>query len=252
MRKESARTRLPPGIVFETDLAAAFAHKPEIVFHLAAHVSASDKAEDLQTIFDGTVGLSQQLFVAMVYSSCRKLIMAGSYWCFDDIGAPAPNSFYAACKLAAFDLARGFAKTHGFSVTELVLHDVYGPGDWRPKLLPTLAKAIQQGQHVDMTPAEQQIAYTHVDDVVAAFMHAVTLTPSSPVRYAVHGDEALTLREVAAKMAALAGKPLPVNFGVKPYPPHQIMHPCLSQTPLPGWHPQTSLAAGLRECLQEA
>lgn len=255
VRKGSVTTRLPAVSFYNTAGAAVTDFQPDCVFHLASHVSASAAPQDLPTIYEGNLALAQQLLAALAASSCRKLVLAGTYWCFDEKGEVAPNTFYAACKEAAFGLSAWYARAYQMQITELVLHDVYGPADWRQKLLPSLARSIASGIPMDMTAAEQLLAFVHVDDVVEAFLQAERQLPLAGTltqRFAVRGAAILSLRAVTEKMAALANRPLPVHFGARPYPPHQCMRPWFGQPLLPGWQPRIPLEQGLQQLIDEA
>jgi hypothetical protein len=54
----------------------------------------------------------------------------------------------------------------------LVLCDVYGEPDTRPKLLSLLFSAAQRATSLDMTPGPQRVDLVYVDDVCAAYLHA--------------------------------------------------------------------------------
>lgn len=225
---------------------------PGVVFHLAAVAKASHSSADVDSMIQAGITLATQLCEACAGTGAT-LILAGSYWQYGPDGSPKPNSLYAACKQAARDVASWYARARSLRVCELVLFDVYGPDDPRPKLLPALIARLGSAQELPLTPGDQPLDLVHVDDVIRAFLHAAVapgvFTPGRAAHYAVRGGQPRTLKQIVSELEEVAGRKVPCRWGGVPYPPHQIFELPLSIPPLPGFTPSIDLHTGLRGML---
>jgi nucleoside-diphosphate-sugar epimerase len=229
---------------------------PDVVFHLASLVRAEHSAANLDAIVAANIGLGAQVLGAMAFVGCRRLVEAGTYWEFDSAGRYAPNSFYAATKHAFRTLFRFYVDRHGLSATTLILYDVYGPADWRRKFLSHLVDALKQEEPLAATAGAQLMEFVHIDDVVRGFMIAAQMLLQSTERgfasYRLNSGRRMTLRDASELITRLAGRTARVDWGVRPYPPTQIMDPLSNGPRLPGWEPRVSIEEGFRMLLLEA
>ena len=83
----------------------------------------------------------------------------------------------------------------------LVLFDVFGPFDQRPKLITDLVRSVRSGVPLDATTGDQPVCPVYIDDVCAAFVQAaqIVATDSQPghAMYAVDSGMAITSFELA-------------------------------------------------------
>jgi nucleoside-diphosphate-sugar epimerase len=127
----------------------------------------------------------------------------------------------------------------------LLVYETFGPDDTRGKILDRLIAAAISGTPLDLSPGEQAIDLVHVDDVVSAIMLvaeglvAGTLPPGG--RFALSSGTAITLRELAGRIEASLGRPVPARWGALSYRPGEIMRPWRGGAALPGWRPGHSL-----------
>lgn len=229
---------------------------PDVVFHLASLPLAAYAIDDLDPIIAANVGFGAQLLEAMALGGCRNLVEAGTYWEYDTAGNYYPNSLYAASKHGFRALISYYARRHGIRAITLVLYDVYGPGDWRGKFLSQLARKLVDGAPLAATPGEQLLDCVHVDDVVRGFVIAAQLLERTDITalssiYRLDTGQRVTLRGLAELFARLAGRPLEVRWGERPYPPLQIMDPLRTGPRLPGWEPRIALEQGLASLRDE-
>lgn len=226
-----------------------------VVFHLAAR-SASDAKmlKDVDSL-QANLTFGIHLVAFMAARSLRNMVFAESYWSFDAEGQVHPNSLYAATKSALAQILEYCANSR-LCVASLVLYDVYGPDDPRDKLIPALLDSFRNGTTLPLTAGEQIVDFVHVDDVTAAFeaasMHLSKSLSPGFWRFTVRSLEALSLREHVERIAAETDLKANIQWGARPYPPHQIMKPWLPAdvAQVPGWRPQVSLPPAFREMLQ--
>lgn len=264
VRPSSDRARLPAGTIChvwdgsQDSVRRAVADSaPDAVFHLAAVQSLSGP-EPLGALVEGNVLMPLQLMTAMAElkagPGCPHLVTAATYWEYDEGGRFRPNSLYAASKRAALDFAAHYAHRGDLRTTALVLYDVYGEDDWRNKIFTEWRRRLGTDDPLDATAGEQEIGFVHVEDVVRGFIAAAERPPGDaaadePATFALPAGRFVTLREAAALLEEVSGRPLPVRWGARPYPPHQIFRPVRCLPVLPDWRTRIDLAEGFRRLL---
>ena len=236
----------------ESVLAAVAAAKPDVVFHLAGLLKGAHTAEDVEAVVGANVLLGAQLLEAMVAASCPTFVNAGTYWEYDADGYYAPNSLYAATKRAFQDLIVFYVRYHRLRAITLMLFDVYGPGDWRGKLISKLVASLQSGAPVAATGGEQRLDFVYIDDVTDGFVRAAAVlqdegtdAPGHRV-FALNTGRRLTLKELVAVLDTIAGRRLNIRWGDLPYRDNQIFVPNRAAVRLPGWSPRVPLEEGLQ------
>ncbi|HVY12473.1 MAG TPA: NAD-dependent epimerase/dehydratase family protein [Alphaproteobacteria bacterium] len=259
--RESSRTeRLPKQVIahrINKNFSEAVSEaQPQAVFHLAANITPADSPGISEALVQDNVLYGQQLLEALVATSCRRFINTGSYWEYAADGSYCPNTLYAASKRAFQAILQWYAVRHGFSAATLVLYDVYGPDDWRGKLLTALLDQLNHSRPspLAMTQGEQQMDMVHVDDVAEAFLQAEAVLPQPgviPPAWGVATDRRINLRQLVEIIQQNAGRPLAVNWGAKDYPIHQIMQPAQLAL-VPGWQARYSVEQGLAKLLKKA
>lgn len=229
------------------------AEQPDVVVHLAARFLVHHTPADIDSLVDGNIRFGLQLLDAMRAAGVRRLVSAGTFWQHFESDGYRPVNLYAATKQAFENLVAYYVDAEGLVASHLRLYDVYGPGDERPKLIQYLLECARSGQPLDMSPGEQLLDLVHVDDAVAAFARALDRQVSGEADgnevFAVSSASLISLRELVRVMGEVAGRPLPVNFGGRPYRPREVMRPWRGGIPVPGWEPRVALHDGLRELL---
>lgn len=225
----------------------------DVTFHLASLYLAEHNPGNLDDLINSNVLFSAQVAEAVVQAGCRRFINTGTAWQNYRGERYLPVNFYAATKQAFQDLLIYYHDALGLSCITLKLFDTFGPGDPRRKLIQILIDAIHSRQHLDMSPGEQVVDLTHVDDVVDALMAAADrlLLTSGPVweTYLLSGER-YRVRDLASYVSEAIGLPLQVNFGGRPYRAREVMEPPVADVLLPSWSATRPLAdylATLRE-----
>lgn len=232
--------------------------QPHVIFHLATLYKAQHSPSDMPAMIEANVHLGAELLDGLQAIGGGGFVNAGTYFSYDAMGGAAPNSFYAATKLSFQQMLDYYAREAGVRAATLVLFDVYGPADRRGKLLPQLIALAQNPapSPLGLTPGQQVLDLLHIKDVISAFLIAAIRTQAGQDAeggwhrvWCLPSGMRLSLRDVVTMIETVAGKSLPVTWGARPYPPHQVFHPTSGLPPLPGWQPQISLEAGVREML---
>ncbi|MBS0195591.1 MAG: NAD-dependent epimerase/dehydratase family protein [Planctomycetes bacterium] len=235
---------------FESLRAIIAVTRPDVVFHLAALARAEHGPAEIGAMIASNITLGANLVEAMLACGVRTMVNTSTYWAYGEHAERRPNTLYAATKLAFEDVLAYAAAYRGLRAASLVLFDVYGPHDWRHKLLTKVAGA-PGGARISLSSGEQLMDFVHVRDVSHGFVLAAHLVSrqSEPglATYALDTGDRRPLREVLTRLNELRRQPVALDFGAHPYPPFQIMRPATGLTRLPGWAARTSIDAGLAE-----
>ena len=226
------------------------AARPEVVFHLASLFLTEHQPGDIQALAGSNILFPLQLVEAMAVTGARLLVNTGTSWQHFGTDGYRPVNLYAATKQAFEALLPYYHEARGLSCTTLKLFDTYGPGDPRRKLVRILLEAARSGAPLDLSPGEQLLDLTHVEDVAQAFLDAGTrLLAGPPVldAFLVSGDR-LSVRELADRIQKALGRTIQGRWGLRPYRPREVMVPLDPVGRLlPGWAPRRELGEGLRE-----
>lgn len=235
---------------------AAFADRPEVVFHLAAQIDVRRAVAD--PAFDASVNVVGTAIVleAARRAGSRRLVLASTggaiYGDADAIptaedAQPRPLSPYGASKAAAEAYAALYERLHGMSTMSLRLSNVYGPRqDPRGE---AGVIAIYCGLAADTgRPAtiygdgRQTRDFVYVGDVVDAFLAAGNGDATGSCNVGT-GRES-TVLELAEALS------LPARF--EPERPGEVRRSCLDPSAAArvlGWRARTSLQDGLERTL---
>ncbi|MBF0304282.1 MAG: NAD-dependent epimerase/dehydratase family protein [Alphaproteobacteria bacterium] len=232
------------------------AAEPDVVFHLAALFVDRHQPQDIERLLAANVLFSTQLADAMARCGVRHLVNTGTSWQHDADGAGRPVTLYAATKQAFESILTYYVDAHEMSVITLKLFDTYGPCDRRGKLLTRLAGMARTGESLAMSPGEQLLDIVHVDDVVDAFVAAADRLLDGKVSgledYAVSSGDPLPLRSVIELFSKVAGRPIGIDWGARPYRFREVMVPWRTGPAVPGWRPRIGLEDGFRQLLAES
>ncbi len=231
------------------------AAKPDVVFHLAAMASAEHRPADVDQMIISNVLFSTQLVEGMARNGIRNLVNTETFWQHaEGSDEYEPMCLYAATKQAFHDILYYYVSTGAVQAISLALFDTYGPADPRKKLFNLLKLAALENRSLDMTPGEQIVDMTHVDDVVAAYIQAAEKLLAGHIAkldtYAVTSGRRMTLKELVELVIRETGISIHPNWGGRPYRTKEVMIPWLGE-PLPGWRPNIDLEMGIREIFAE-
>ena len=233
------------------DIVGRAAH--EVVFHVASAVVVEHSPEAIADIVQANVTFPTQLLEAMTRHGVRRFVNTGTSWQHHDGGeAYRPSNLYAATKQAFEDIAVFYNDAHRIGIANLKLFDVYGPSDPRSKIMPLLLRVLRSGEPLGMSPGDQVLDMVHVDDVVEAYLAAALWLADNPgvmETFAVRSGENHRLRDIVATLADVAGRPLPIVWGGRPYRDREVMTPWCGEKALPGWKAAYSLRQGLKTCI---
>jgi UDP-glucose 4-epimerase len=223
---------------------------PQVVYHLASHVTGSSELSEVRATFEGNLASVVTLLAAVAGRGCQRVVMAGSD---KELGIRdgEPGSPYAASKLAASAYGRMFHGVYGLSVVNLRIFMVYGPGQAdTTKLVPYTISSLLAGVSPRLSSGTRMFDWIYVEDVVDALLAAADVTSGDDGESIdVGSGELVSIRQLVDRIAREVGGVVSADFGAVP-----------DRSPEPGfaanleraraclaWTPTTSLASGVAQ-----
>lgn len=237
----------------QTELGEIFKReKFDGVIHLASLYLMSHTPEDIKILIDSNIQFGTKVIDAATAAGVSFFINTGSFAQHFESRPYSPTNLYAATKQAFQDICQYYAETTNTVILTLELYNTFGPGDTRPKIFNLWSNAIADGKTLDMSPGEQIIDISHIDNVIDGYLQAIALTSGEEARshtgrsYTLMSPERMTLKELARVFAKEVGGDLKINFGGVPYRNRETMVPMSKGEVLPGWTPRVDLREGIR------
>jgi len=227
--------------------------RPDVVFHLASQFIVEHKPKEIDDLIISNVLFGTQLIEAMSARNVKYLVNTGTSWQHFENSDYDPVNLYAATKEAFEAILSFYMNVRGLRIVTLKLFDTYGPDDRRPKIFALLKKMMNQEEVVVMSPGDQLLDLTYIDDVVDAYLCAAKRLLEGRVsgheQYAVSSGRTVSLRELVAIFQRETKSILPVQWGGRPYRQREVMVPWDRGEPLPGWQPRVLLAEGIKKLM---
>lgn len=227
--------------------------RPDVVFHLASQFIVEHKPKEIEDLIVSNILFGTHLVEAMSLSGVKYLVNTGTSWQHFENRDYDPVNLYSAMKEAFEAILTFYIKVRGLKIITLKLFDTYGPDDRRPKIFSLLRKMMNQTEPVAMSPGDQLLDLTYIDDVVDSYLVAASRLLEGRVsgheQYAVSSGCTVSLRELVAVFQRETKSNLPVQWGARPYRQREVMVPWDRGEPLPGWRPRVSLAEGIEKLM---
>ena len=230
------------------------------VVHLAGRPGVQTSwADGFRGHLDDNAAVTQALLEASLDSPVRRVVVASSSSVYGEgcgSGAtseatpPRPISPYGVSKATVEMLVSAYAE-RGVPAVALRYFSVYGRRQRPDMAVARMVAALHGGPAFPLRGTGQQARdMTHVDDVVSATTSAMTAPLDPGTVLNVGSGRPVTLSTVLDRVAALAGRPVPLA-PVRPEPgdPRRTWADHAAATHLLGWRPAVSLDDGLRDQL---
>ena len=226
------------------------------VVHLASCFLSQHQASDIPNLIRSNIEFPTQIMEAMSEHIHWWLNM-GTFWQHFEDKPHSPVNLYAATKQSFEDVAQFYAETKHFNLIHLKISDTYGNNDPRKKLFALWKKQLSEKQPLSMSPGEQQINILHVKDVIKGIDRSIQLMSESEQgtycgkSYALTAKQVLSLKQLAEVFEKVAGKPLNIQWGGRPYRPREVMKTWSNFEMLPGWSQEMEISEGISRFLED-
>lgn len=225
--------------------------KPELIFHLASHVSGARGVELVSSTFQSNLASTVNLLIAAAEEKCTRLVLTGSMEEPSPDGTwPVPPSPYAAAKFAASTYARMFHRLYQTPVVLLRVFMVYGPNQRdHAKLIPYVARSLLKGEAPQLSSGEREVDWVYVDDVVGAYLAAASAQNVEGRTLDIGSGTTVSVRRIAERLAEMINPALELRFGAVPTRAleAQPVADVAETYRWTGWKPMTPLESGLRQ-----
>jgi nucleoside-diphosphate-sugar epimerase len=234
--------------------AALSGFEPEAAFHLAWYAGPGYQHAPVNVpLLRDSLGL----FECLIDLGCPRIVSTGTCMEYDlragylhEDNPTRPSTLYAASKLSLGLMGRQMAANAGAKFVWMRFFSIYGPGERKHRLLPSLTAALCTGQSFPATPGEQVRDYLYVKDVASALWFAAR--EGLDGTYNVSSGVPVTVRqfiETVEEMLACEGR---VEMGALPYREWEPMFIVGNNQKLrqAGWRLHYSLRDGLAETLR--
>jgi UDP-glucose 4-epimerase len=226
--------------------------RPDYVFHLASHVWGAPDLSQVLPTFHNNLSTTVNLLTALIGTSCRKFIVAGSLVEPDaDSGENVPSSPYAASKWASSSYVRMSHALYQFPGAIARVFMVYGPAQDERKLIPYVIGRVQRGERPEISSGRRLVDWVYVDDVVVGLARMALAPDVSGLTVDLGSGTLFSTAELVEKICELMGSRLRPIIGAvpdRPLEPTRVAR--IEETRrLLGWTPRVHLAEGLRRTI---
>lgn len=223
--------------------------KPDIIFHLASHVSGSRDLRLIRPTFESNLMSTVNLLTIASEIGCHRIILTGSLEEAECISNDVvPCSPYAAAKGASSSYARMFHALYQTPIVIARLFMVYGPGQQdMSKLIPYVTQSLLNREPPRLSSGQRQVDWIYVQDVVDGLI-AAAQTPNIEGHTIDLGSGTLvSIRSIVQQLADQIDSRVELLWGALPERQmEQTRVADIKKThDSTGWKPQTSLAIGL-------
>lgn len=224
---------------------------PDVIFHLATHYVRENGAEDVESLIDANVLFTSLLLECMAPYNCSEIIMAGSYWQYENGKTYSPANLYAATKSAAEAIAVYYAEKHKFNAKFLYIPDTYGPNDSRDKLIGNIFRSVEGGRSIKVMKPLNSINLIYVSDVADAFLHCASLKGNGVQRWRIESSEQIRILDLIDGIRDLLKPELHklIELPTSPPPKNVIKNPAFAPV-LPNWSAKIKIKDGLKKTFE--
>ena len=202
--------------------------------------------------------VAERLAVSLVQHGCTRLVGLGTCFEYEPSDGPLsetsplePTTPYARAKVAAFSRMREACEGTSTTLAWARLFYLYGPGEDRRRLVPSVVLALLHGEPARTTPGEQRRDFLHVDDVADALVAVAQSNVTGGVN--IGSGHAVSVREIVESLGTITGRPDLVELGALPYAegdPMLVQAANRRLTEECGFTPQWPLEQGLRDTVR--
>jgi nucleoside-diphosphate-sugar epimerase len=201
------------------------------------------------------VAMSLSLAQALADSGCKRLVGIGSCFEYDwdygflseDVTPLRPRTLYGVCKNATREILQAYCERRSVEFAWARIFYLYGPGEVKERLVPSVILAVLNGQTAKCTEGQQIRDYLHVDDVASALWAVAESDLVGPVN--VGSGEPVKVRSLVETLGGILEAGEKIIFGALPANPAEpplLVADVRRLKSRTGWEPVFGLDEGLR------
>jgi nucleoside-diphosphate-sugar epimerase len=224
--------------------------KPSVVYHFAGSVGAAPDLKLVVSTYHSLLTSTVNALTAAAEAGCERIILPGSLTeALPDEDPPVPRSPYAAAKWAASGYGRMFHELFGTPTVILRTFMTYGPAQHASKLIPSVTRALLQGERPKLSSGRGKADWVYIDDVAEAFLLAASTPGIEGKTIDIGSGTLVPMRSLIETLVKVVGAGIEPAFGALPDRPgeNQIIAQTGPAATLMGWRATTPLESGLRQ-----
>jgi nucleoside-diphosphate-sugar epimerase len=226
------------------------------IIHLASLFLKDHNLNQIPELIESNILLGTQILDIAAQHNVKWFINTGTFWQHYNNEEYNPVNLYAATKQAFEDIAKYYIETSKIKFVTLKLNDTFGPNDTRPKIFNLWDKIAKTGETLDMSPGDQIIDISYIDDIVAAYERLIEIFENGEIdingkSFALYSDNRLTLKELACLYEKITNRELNINWGGRPYREREVMIPWENGEKIPGYRQNITVEEGIRRFVNE-
>ena len=197
---------------------------PDIIIHLATLYVNKHNSEQITNLIDSNITFGTYILEAMVENGIKKFINIGTQSQHFGNKRYHPVNLYAATK-EAFRNILAFYKNKGIRQKTIELFDTYGDGDSRQKIFKLLIEACRNKIPLDLTPGEQILDLSCVDDVCNFLLSHIDIDAFLDNKTIALSGTKIKLRSLGDMIEQKYNIQGILRWGVKAYRDNEMMEP---------------------------
>ena len=225
---------------------------PDIVIHLAAHISPKDDPDTMKRLLESNVFFLCKVLNSIKGSETKLFINTGTFAeYFRGDGQLDPAYLYAATKTASRFFVKYYSKVNNYNEVTVIPYTIYGGNEKQKKIIDIIQDSMSSPNKVDLSPGDQVLDFIHVDDVADFYVHIVENYKSidNGSTFKLGSGRGTTLRELSNLMESISGKKTNINWGGKPYRKSDVHYAVADTSDLRkiGWTHSIDLGSYIRD-----
>lgn len=250
-------------IIFEynenIDSLLSYFNKEEFdgVIHLASLFLASHTKDDISSLIFSNIQFGTEILEACKESNVRWFINTGTFWQNYQNEQYSPVNLYAATKEAFEKVAHYYIETSNLIFTTIKLNDTFGPNDTRNKIFNLWSKIAKSGETLEMSPGNQFIDISYIEDVISAYDVLIAHLNSSKneefrnKEFVVSNGQVMSLKDLSKEFEEATNTKLNIIWGGRPYRDREVIIPYKRGNNIPGWEQKYSLKEAIQKTIGE-
>lgn len=230
-----------------------------IVFHLAGRSFVPDSWPEMPEFVNTNVtGTSRALAYCKAHGA--HLVFASGYVYgipkrlpIREVDPTLPNNPYALSKILAEQICNFWVSHQGVTATALRIFNVFGPGQRKEFLIPTVVHQIRTGKEIRVLDFAPRRDYVYLTDVISALIKASKFRESRFHAINIGSGQSLSVAEVVDRIQSVTGSRLPSftdAFERCQEIPDVVADITLAKKLL-GWTPTLTFEAGVAQLLKK-
>ncbi len=230
--------------------------KPEIILHFATYGAYQGKQQDVKLTVDTNLSGTINLVNAASKIKFDCFINTGSSSEYGEKDYPMketdilePNNLYGVTKAAATMYAQFMAKEKDLPITTIRLFSPYGYFEDSRRLMPSLMRAVLNGEKFESPSPSIIRDFIFIEDVVSAYLRAIERIDSIKGNiFNIASGKQYSIGEVVKVIEKVSGQKIKADYGnifSKQIEPKKWVANIGKAEKLLNWSPKNSLEDGL-------